>query len=59
MLKTYSIHVFITYCDRLLKGGYLSIPQLNVNNNITEAGRGSYDDFLLGASEDEEEELEE
>ena len=45
--------------DRLLKGGYLSIPQLNVNNNITEAGRGSYDDFLLGASEDEEEELEE
>ena len=44
--------------DRLLKGGYLSIPIDNVETQITEAGRGTYDDHLLG-EEDEGVEVEE
>ena len=43
-------------CDRLLKGGYLSIPQHNVDTHVTEAGRGSYEDSLLEDEEDEEDE---
>ena len=41
--------------DRLLKGGYLSIPIDNVETHITEAGRGTYDDSLLEEEEEEEE----
>ena len=44
--------------DRLLKGGYLSIPIDTVETHITEAGRGSYDDSLLGEEEDEGVEVE-
>ena len=40
-------------CDRLLKGGYLSIPQHNVDTHVTEAGRGSYEDSLLEDEVDE------
>ena len=44
--------------DRLLKGGYLSIPIDTVDTHITEAGRGSYDDSVLGEKEDEGVEVE-
>ena len=44
--------------DRLLKGGYLSIPIDTVETLITEAGRGSYDDSLLWEEEDEGVEVE-
>ena len=44
--------------DRLLKGGYLSIPIDNVETQITEAGRGTYDDSLLEEEEDEGVEVE-
>ena len=44
--------------DRLLKGGYLSIPIDTVETHITEAGRGSYDDSVLGEEEDEGVEVE-
>ena len=44
---------YIHSCDRLLKGGYLSIPQHNVDTHVTEAGRGSYEDSLLEDEEDE------
>ena len=40
--------------DRLLKGGYLSIPIDNVETQITEAGRGTYDDYLLGEEQEDE-----
>ena len=39
--------------DRLLKGGYLSIPIDNVETHITPAGQGTYDDFLAEDEEDE------
>ena len=42
--------------DRLLKGGYLSIPIDNVETHITEAGRGTYDDSLLEEEEEDEDE---
>ena len=44
--------------DRLLKGGYLSIPIDNVDTQITEAGRGTYEDSLLEEDEDEGVEVE-
>ena len=44
--------------DRLLKGGYLSIPIDNVETHITEAGRGTYEDSLLEEEEDEDEGVE-
>lgn len=44
--------------DRLLKGGYLSIPIDNVETQITEAGRGTYEDSLLEEEEDEDEGVE-
>ena len=44
--------------DRLLKGGYLSIPIDNVETQITEAGRGTYEDSLLEEEEDEGVEME-
>ena len=42
--------------DRLLKGGYLSIPIDNVETHITEAGRGTYDESLLEEEEEDEDE---
>ena len=53
-----SQHIMLD-ADRLLKGGYLSIPiDTVVETHITEAGRGSYDDSLLGEEEDEGVEVE-
>lgn len=53
-----SRHIMLD-ADRLLKGGYLSIPIDNVETQITEAGRGTYDDSLLEEEEDEGVEVEE
>ena len=52
-----SRHIMLD-ADRLLKGGYLSIPIDNVETHITEAGRGTYDDSLLEEEEDEGVEVE-
>ena len=48
-----SRHIMLD-ADRLLKGGYLSIPIDNVETQITEAGRGTYDDSLLEEEEEDE-----